>query len=272
MRLPYTLSQISRTKPQYLYVPCGRPPRRCGVYRVTAGRPPAARAGTRRQMNGNPSHPPRPPSFFLRPAICDTRVVLCRISSAQTIYLRFYLAALRLAWGSSELCVLHTRLATRPTRVANAKPIKTRSEITHIYMLPPRLGRMPLGCSNQQQRQQQQRWRQATLRAGPLLVASALVVALNVSTSTLLASATALPRSRWAGAPSTATGRLHDSTAAAVRQHHGQAARAVAVGVRCGATSSDGSEEDRNDSSLEVYGKEALANAVVHRSCRCART
>ncbi|CAM9497580.1 unnamed protein product [Pylaiella littoralis] len=105
---------------------------------------------------------------------------------------------------------------------------------------------MLLGCSNRRQQQA------TLLRARPLLVAAALV-ALSMSTSSQLAAATILPRSRWVDGSSAVTGRLHDSSS----RQHGQAARAVAVavGVRCGATSSSSSSSskaDGDDGSLET--------------------
>eukprot|EP00903_Cladosiphon_okamuranus_P020027 g18395.t1 len=77
--------------------------------------------------------------------------------------------------------------------------------------------------------------------AGPLVVA-AMVVALNLSTASLLVAATALPRSRWVAAPQQA-GRLHDgSTRSSPGCDQPAPAVQVAVDVRCGATSSGDSE------------------------------
>ena len=84
--------------------------------------------------------------------------------------------------------------------------------------------------------------------AGPLVVA--VVVALHLSMASLLAAATALPRSRWVAAPPQA-GRLHDSSCS---PGHDQpaAAVAVAVSIRCGATSGGDSESGDADGVLEV--------------------
>lgn len=87
--------------------------------------------------------------------------------------------------------------------------------------------------------------------AGARLLVVAVAVALNVSAASLLATATALPRSRWVAAPSRA-GRVHDSNAPG----HDQPAVAVAAGVRCGATgggtSSGPSKSGDGSESLEV--------------------
>ncbi|CAM9477769.1 unnamed protein product [Ectocarpus sp. 4 AP-2014] len=80
------------------------------------------------------------------------------------------------------------------------------------------------------------RQQQQSLRAGPLLVVA--LVAVNLSTAPLLVTAKSLPRSRWVAASSNG-GSLHDSSASSN-------ARAVAVGARCGATTS-GKEDERED-------------------------
>ncbi|CAN0487437.1 unnamed protein product, partial [Ectocarpus sp. 12 AP-2014] len=80
------------------------------------------------------------------------------------------------------------------------------------------------------------RQQQQSLRAGPLLVVA--LVAVNLSTAPLLVTAKFLPRSRWVAASSNG-GSLHDSSASSN-------ARAVAVGARCGATSS-GKEDEGED-------------------------
>ncbi|CAB1102447.1 unnamed protein product [Ectocarpus sp. CCAP 1310/34] len=80
------------------------------------------------------------------------------------------------------------------------------------------------------------RQQQQSLRAGPLLFVA--LVAVNLSTAPLLVTAKSLPRSRWVAASSNG-GSLHDSSASSN-------ARAVAVGVRCGATSS-GKEDEGED-------------------------
>lgn len=90
-------------------------------------------------------------------------------------------------------------------------------------------------------------------RAGPLVVAGLL--AFKLSTSSLLVVATVLPRSRWAAAPARA-GRLHDNAGPPAQGSHPAAAAAVAVGLRCGATSGGGGSSDLEDGDggLEVRG------------------
>lgn len=125
----------------------------------------------------------------------------------------------------------------RPGRVSPwCMPTSTETNIkptSHCCSLPQR---MSPACHRQHR---------PSVGAGPLVVA--VMVALNLSTASLLAAATALPRSRWVAAPSKA-GRLHDSS----NTGHDQPAVAVAVGVRCGATSSDTSTPGGGDSALEV--------------------
>lgn len=116
--------------------------------------------------------------------------------------------------------------------VLHKKPLGATRGTTKLQ-LPPLQHTMPPAASCGRQQQQ-------SLRAGPLLVVA--LVAVNLSTAPLLVTAKSLPRSRWVAASSNG-GSLHDSRASSN-------ARAVAVGARCGATSSG--KEDEGEDTAEV--------------------